>query len=167
MNTLKFYKILVVILVVLNIATLATIWLGRLREPRFPHRVIQGEPLLREMKLSPQQRTEFREQRQFHVQQLQEIQSHERELHERFFDLVFSEKPDSNRAKVMIDSILQLRKEMEMMTFRHFQTLKGLLNPQQMELFRKNFNRHFNEVMPPPEPVKDVPPPPPPPVKNK
>lgn len=163
MDKLKFYKILVIILVILNIGTLVTIWLGRMKEPRFPGRKMEGEPLLREMQLTPHQSKEFREQRRYHVSQLREMQSRERNQHERFFDLVFSDQQDSVQALLMIDSLLQIRKKMEMMTYRHFKDIQQMLDPKQKEIFRKNFNRHFNQVLPPPEPPKDIPAPPPPP----
>jgi Spy/CpxP family protein refolding chaperone len=142
-------------------------WLGPFRQHRNNNRENIGDNLLRELKLSPDQRQVFKDQRRRHVYQLRILQQKDRAIHARFFDMVFSQQKDSAKFSAMIDSLLLIRKEMELLTFNHFSTLQSMLNEEQKHLFRKNFRFTLEKVMPPPRPIRDIPePPPPPPPSN-
>jgi Spy/CpxP family protein refolding chaperone len=167
MNQLKTYKILVIILVIINLGSLAVLWSFWFRER--PERDKSGRPeeIFKALNLDKEQRDLLRAQRQEHIYRLRQLQAHDKKLHEEFFSGIFNEKPDSTTIERMLDSILNLRREMEMLTFNHFRDMHEALDPEQRQIFRKNFRKTLDRVMPPQRPAHRLPdPPPPPPADN-
>lgn len=167
MNQLKTYKILVIILVVINIGSIAILWSFWFQERPERERSGRPEEILKALKLDDEQRNLLRAQRQEHILRLRQLQSHDRKLHEEFFSGIFNEKPDSMTIERMLDSILTLRREMEILTFNHFRDMHEALDQHQRQIFRKNFRKTLDRVMPPQRPAHRIPdPPPPPPVDS-
>lgn len=151
MNQLKIYRILVVVLILLNAGTLAMMWWERSHhESRSRSGRGQQENLATALNLRPEQSEAFRLLRQQHMTELRRLQIQDRRLHDKFFDMIFLPVPDSSLLQRQLDSMLILRKEMEMVTFNHFRELKGLLDEEQSRVFRKNFRKMLDRVMPSP-----------------
>ena len=160
MNSIRFYKTVIIILVILNLGTLVFLWLGRPGMQSNQSRREPSEFLIRELRLTPGQKEQFGKLRHNHLEQLQLLRNEDRKLHDSFFDALFLPVPDTLKASFLADSLIMIRKEMEMLTFRHFLELQKFLNDHQKTRFRKVFRNALDQVMPPPPPV---PPPPPPP----
>jgi len=162
MNTARFYQIVILILVLLNLGTLAFLWFTRPESGRQQRHERPSNLLLRELQLTPPQQDQFGRLRQEHLFRLRQLQKRERNLHERFFSEVLRPEPDTIRMKSLIDSMATLRGRMEMMTFNHFRQLAGLLNTEQKEKFDQLFWQVLDRAMPPPVPAEPPAPPPPP-----
>lgn len=151
MNQLKIYRILVVVLILLNAGTLAMMWWERGRDGKRERSFRSPEDnLVTTLNLHPEQAEAFRMLRQKHLAELRRLQIQDRRMHERFFDMIFLPVPDSSLLHHQLDSMLILRKEIEMLTHNHFRELKGLLDEDQTRVFRKNFRKMLDRVMPPP-----------------
>ena len=163
MKDVKIYKVIIIVLVVLNLCTLAFIWFNRPGRDRPGRR--QGEAaffLIKELGLTVEQRKVFGQMRQEHRARLEMLSLHDTDLHNRFFDLLSQEKPDMAAVEALADSIAANRKKMEVLTFEHFSRVNGILNPEQKKKFSLIFKDVLKMVLPPPVPPP-VPPPPPPP----
>jgi hypothetical protein len=110
--------------------------------------------------LTPRQKEQFGNLRHNHLEQLQLLRNEDQKLHDSIFDALFLPVPDTLKANLLADSLMLIRKEVEMLTFRHFLELQKFLNDNQKTRFRKIFRNALDQVMPPPPPG----PPPPPPV---
>ncbi|MFY7901045.1 MAG: hypothetical protein ACOVNY_12735 [Chitinophagaceae bacterium] len=156
----KWWAIAVVVLIILNIATLATFWMIRSKE------MIQKENLLppkkdgaamyliEQLQFDSIQKKEFLFLKQTHQKGIRDTRNKLRHVKENFFDLLsdttISEKDIIERSS----EIASLEQEIEMLSFQHFQQVRKLCNAKQQE--------HFDAI------IKDVlkliaPPPPPPP----
>ena len=158
MNELRFYKGIIIILVVMNLGTLAFLWFGRPRPEPIRNRVPATEFLIHELTLSPIQQDKFGDLRDEQRQKLQLLQEQDRKLHNLFFDALFDPAPDTAAARGLADSIARTRQQMEMVTFEHFLKLRQLLTEEQKVKFHRVFRQALDQVLPPP-----LPPPPPPP----
>jgi len=167
MNHIRTYKIIIIILILLNAGTLSFLWIGRLRPFETESRGQSARFLIRELKLTPEQRDEFGRLREVHRGQLLELQEQDRILHDRFFEFVFIDQPDTAAMKALTDSVANLRKKMEILTYQHFRNLRRLLNKEQEDKFRAIFNQALEKTMPLPEVPGVPPPPPPPPARHK
>jgi protein CpxP len=167
MNNLKFYKIVIGILVVLNLATLTFLWLGGHCRENDPEKGRAGEFLIRELTLTSPQQDDFGRLRDRHQKSLLILQEQDRVLHDRFFETIFLPFPDTVEANMIADSIASLRRQMEMLTFEHFHQLRQLLTAEQTAKFQQIFQQALERVMPLPEPPPGPPPPPPPPPAGK
>jgi len=162
MNNSRFYKVVIVILVVLNIGTLTFLWFGHRRSGQDPERGQASKFLIRELQLTPGQQDEFGDLRDLHQKRLLELQERDRVLHDRFFEAIFLPVPDTLAATKIADSIADIRRQMEMLTFEHFNELRQLLTQKQIQKFHQIFRQALERVMPLPEPPSAPPPPPPP-----
>ena len=161
MNNTRFLKAVIIVLILLNFGTLAFMW--------FNHPV-SGQPdrpqfaagfLVKELELSGQQQKEYFLLRENHRNILRQLQEHDKTLHTRFFDQLFSEVPDLKRVGDLADSIAENRKKMEVLTYDHFMQVRQMLTPDQQKKFEKIFDEVLRMVLPPPPPPSPPPPPPP------
>ena len=170
MKNAKLYKIIIVLLVVLNLATLAFMWFNR------PGRERQGDKgqaasfLIRELGLNQEQQAQYQKLRQEHRAKLNVLNERDKVLHKHFFDLLVKESADSISLESMASAIAANRKEMELVTYEHFEQIKKILTPAQQQKFDSIFQDVLRMVLPipsppppPPPPAKLLPPPPPPP----
>jgi len=160
MKNAKVYKVIIVLLVVLNLATLAFMWYNR------PGRELNGDSrqpsnfLIRELGLSTEQQEEYQKLRQEHRAKLSELSARDRILHRRFFDLLLLESADSISIGAMAAAIAANRQEMELVTYKHFESVKHILNAMQQQKFDKIFQDVIRMVLPQPPPPPSPPPPP-------
>jgi Spy/CpxP family protein refolding chaperone len=120
--------------------------------------------LVKELGLTDIQQKEYALLRQEHHVKLEALNQHDKDLHNRFFDLASLEKHDTIAMDALSDSIAATRKKMEILTYDHFYRVMMILKPEQQQ----KFNLIFKDVLrmispPPPMPPANVPPPPPPP----
>jgi len=161
MNNTKFLKSVIIILILINLGTLAFIWFNYPSfKPTDQHQFASGF-LVKELELSkPQQENYFRL-RGNHRKMLIQLQEHDKALHNRFFDQLFSEIPDSKSVGDLADSIAENRRKMEVLTYDHFMQVREMLTPEQQKTFERIFDEVIRMVLPPP-PAPPLPPPPPP-----
>lgn len=168
MEKARFYKILIAILVLLNIGTLSFLWFGRSASQSENQQKESIEPFVRGLQLSQEQIVQFKLFRDDHLTQLYFLRMEDRRLHELFYDALFLPVPDTIKANRIADSLVMVRKKMELLTFSHFQQIQQILNDHQKIKFRTIFRGAVEQVMPPPPPPPPPPlPPPPPPSKGR
>ena len=163
MNTIRFYKAAIIILILLNLGTLTFLWISRPRPGQAAHRGRSEEFLIRELALTPKQQDEFGKLRDMHSEKLRMLQEQDRKLHDRFFDALFLPATDTLALDIISDSISDIRKQMELLTFEHFSQLRQVLTERQKVRFHQVFRQALERVMPMPLPPAPPPPPPPPP----
>ena len=76
MNNLKFYKIVIVILVILNLGTLSFLWIGHSRGGQVPKYGQAGEFLIRELELTSLQQDNFGQLRDSHQKRQSILATH-------------------------------------------------------------------------------------------
>ena len=162
MNNNRFFKGVILILVMVNCGTLAFLWFGRPRPEQIPVRGQAAEFLIHELELTPVQQDRFGKLREGHRDKLTILQEQDRKFHERFFETLFLTPTDTITASLLADSIAGVRRQMELLTFEHFSQLRQLLTEPQKMKFHQVFRQALDRVLPPP-PVPPTPPPPPPP----
>lgn len=169
MKNSRLYKIIIILLVALNLATLAFMWFNRPGRERPGDKAQAAAFLIRELDLNPAQQYQYQKLRQEHRAKLNVLNERDRVLHKRFFDLLSPETADSISMEAMATAIAANRKEMELVTYEHFDMIKKLLNPAQQMKFDSIFQDVLRMVLPmpspppPPPPPAALPPPPPPP----
>ena len=141
----------VIVLAVLNIGTLASLWLspqGKHNRPtkRTPRRVERF--LEDQLNLSQMQREQFKDLREYHFDSVGGIHlelQHRRNL---LFDKL--SQPDSEYVSQMAHSIGQQHADLELANFRHFQDLRNRLNDQQKPAFDQMVKRMLDRGNHPP-----------------
>lgn len=131
MDKLKLYKIVIVVLVVINLLTIGTIWLVKPKGHRpLPHeRPITF--LSSELGIRGANKETLDKMEAEHHRDKRELLGKNKELRERLFGLLRAPDVDSSTVNRYVDSILVNQKNIELMTFEHFRKVKQLCTPEQ------------------------------------
>jgi periplasmic protein CpxP/Spy len=158
MKNAKMYKAIIVLLVIMNLGTLAFMWFHRPGREGQVKQQAAAAVLIKELGLTDVQQKEYMQLRREHRDAIDKLSLHDKALHQRFFDLLLRDRPDSLSLVLLADSIAADRRQMEMVTYDHFSRVNNLLNPSQKEKFKIIFNDVLNIVLPPPPPPPGAPP---------
>jgi len=160
MNNTRILKIVIIVLILINLGTLAFMWFNRPGAGTSDRHPVAAGFLVKELELSGSQRKEYFQLRRDHRLTLNNLQEQDKALHNRFFEQLFSEAPDMKSVHDLADSIAENRRKMEMITYDHFRQVKQMLTPAQQKKFQKIFDQVIRMVLPPPPPPPSPPPPP-------
>ena len=161
MKNAKLYKLIIILLVVLNLATLAFMWFNRPGREREGNKDQAANFLIRELGMNQDQQAQYQRLRQEHRAKLNVLNERDKVLHKHFFDLLVKGSADSISLESMASAIAANRKEMELVTYEHFDLIKKILTPAQQQKFDSIFQDVLRMVLPMPSPPPPPPPPPP------
>lgn len=159
MENSRFLKIVIIVLLLVNISTLAYLWMGR------PHRMPPGGPppredafnyLRRTLNMDEQEVRQYEQLRDQHHEAIENIQRNARQLRERMFDMLNKPDADSLAVKAISDSIAATQQQIELITFNHFKQVRAILHPDQQKKFDEVIQQALRMMAPP-----QGPPPPP------
>ncbi|MEI6886400.1 MAG: hypothetical protein WCO02_18060 [Bacteroidota bacterium] len=159
MKNTTIYKVVIILLIALNLATLAFMWFNRPGRERQGAKDQAANFLIRELGMNQDQQAQYQKLRQEHRAKLNVLNERDKVLHKHFFDLLLQGTADSVSLEAMASAIAANRKEMELVTYEHFDLIKKILTPVQQQKFDSIFQDVLRMVLPPPS----LPPPPPPP----
>jgi hypothetical protein len=157
------YQVIIILLIVINLGSLAFIWFHYPEKEKPAYRPAAPGFLIKELNLSGPQKVEYFRLRRNHREILRNLERRDRMLHQRFFDCLLLDIPDTLRIHALADSIAANRRQMELVTYNHFLNITKMLSPEQQKRFDVIFHEVLRMVLPLPPPPPDVPPLPPPP----
>ena len=143
MRGTKFYKWIIVLLVVINIATLAFLWLGRPPHPPHPG----DEPqLANEIGLTGKDKKKVDElEKQHHIDK-RKLMKQDQELHMEIYDKIGSGE-DIEELQGILDSN---KAEIERMTFDFFDEVASFCNQEQLVFLKEHVSHRLIQMGPPP-----------------
>lgn len=133
----------VIILFVLNLMTLAYVLFGFQPMPPPPEETERRRPerkdemIFNKLKLDDSQKKAFEELKTEHRKQADLLQNASKKLHDEYFGILKTEPIDTVKANVLVQQIADNQKELDKITFKHFEKLRGILKNEQKELFSK------------------------------
>jgi Spy/CpxP family protein refolding chaperone len=136
MNQIKTFKILVVVLAIMNVSLLAVMWFHRPPMGEGPG----GSPrdrirfLMRELHFNENQREQFDVLFESHQQKMEKIKMRGKELHDLMFDELAITN-ESNKSDSLINLIGENRKSGEKELFKHLSEVRTLCNEKQKGKF--------------------------------
>jgi len=150
MGNLKFYKIAVAVLLVLNMGTLAFMWTNRPPPPgdRGPFMF-----LVKATGMDDAQQSAYRQLRDMHRSILQENRKQNSALHSQLFDLLPQFGESDPEVLRLIDLIASEKRQEELLTYAHFRRVRELCRPDQQVKFDAAIGEAL-ETMAPPRPPK-------------
>lgn len=151
----------IVVLVIVNISSLATVWFQQHRRPEPPPRDMPPPPganqfLKRELGLNDAQAEQFAKLQRQHFERARALQNAIGELKHELFGELSSPVPDTVKVERLADEIGARQSDLEKITFHHFLDLKNLCTVEQ----RKKLDVLFHELLRGMAPHHKPPPPP-------
>jgi len=157
MDNSKFLKIVIVVLLIINIGTLAFMWTNKpSKMPLPPHeRQDVFEFLTHELKFNDEQRNQYDQLRKEHHSEVEAIQKRGRSNHDHFFALLQNKSADSTLVSQLADSISINQKQIELVTFYHFQKVRAICNSEQQKKFDEVIGEALHKMFPKPPPHRN------------
>jgi protein CpxP len=151
MESNRFLKIVIIVLILLNIGTLAFLWVQKTGIHHPPHQGGPFEFLSHELGLSEQQREQYSHLRDEHHHAVEELQEKGREMRHHFFELLKQEN-NSTMVDQLAADIAGNQKQIELITFEHFQKVRSICTPEQQKKFDEVIQEALRMMAPkPPE----------------
>jgi Spy/CpxP family protein refolding chaperone len=149
MKTIKFYKILIVVLILVNLGTLFFFWSGH-KGPRHPGK----NDLVEMLDLTGNPKTKILELQDDHFKKKDALIKRSRNLHETLFQSFNDESKDSTDINRLIDKIVENQRETEQMTFDYFKVVNLLCTPDQQKKLQDLIHNVLRQAGGPPHPPK-------------
>ena len=168
MNNVKFLKAILLILLLVNIATLSFFWLTK--PPRPNEQGTSKDFLAKELSFNIEQQEQFEALQVAFQEQREALRKSNKDNHDAYFDLLQNPKVDSATVKKAADEIIKIKEKEELAIFYHFQKVRAICDVTQQKKFDKIIKEAAQMMGPrpqegqrPPAPRRegDVRPPPP------
>ncbi|MES2800380.1 MAG: hypothetical protein V4638_10230 [Bacteroidota bacterium] len=130
MKSIRFYKILVLILIVLNLSTVYFLYSGAKH-----HGPPDKNELINLLQLTGTKKITIVALQDQHFKKKHQLMQKSRNLHEELFQSF--NKTDTNTAHAIINNIVENQREIEQMTFDYFQEVNSLCTPSQQVKLQK------------------------------
>ena len=182
----RWLTVITLLLLTANIATLTILWVHHRGGDRGDNKLPPPPPgggqvfefITNELKLDSAQQAAFRKLRDEHQAGQKDIQDSIRKVKDAFFELLKQPNIDDAAVQAAAKKASETEQQLELLTFRHFQKLRAICNPEQQKKFDtiiQDVLRHMapprNRMGPPPgegpgrftppgRPPGDEPPPP-------
>jgi Spy/CpxP family protein refolding chaperone len=151
-DKVKVLTTLVVVLLLINITTLATIWKMRTPGGMEMHPPSPKEFIISKLNLDEEQQKVFEELRKEHFEQMRGLQEQIRAEKDAMYDLLKSSEPDTTQTYQHIAKIMQSEEQLERITFEHFRKVRAICNEEQQQHFDAIIDQIMRMVMRPPRP---------------
>lgn len=136
-SKVKALTILVVLLLLVNLVTLAGVWKYVLVKdhhgPPPPHS--PGAFLIEKLKLNEEQVHVFDGLREEHFSQMKLLQEHIRHEKEALYDVLQDPNEDSVKSTKHMQAIMRDEEQLERITFEHFKKVRAICDPEQQQHF--------------------------------
>jgi len=149
MKTIRFYKTLIVVLILVNLTTLFFLWNGP-RRPKHPER----NELVEMLDLTGNSKTKILVLQDDHFRKKDALIKRSRNLHESLFKSFNDPSKDSAEIKLLIDKIVENQRETEQMTFDYFKTVSSLCSTDQQKKLQELLHNVLSRAGGPPSPPK-------------
>lgn len=131
MNKEKFYISVIIALLVLNLGTLAYLFMqGRERPPHMEPK----DMIINRLELTPEQQDAFRKMREAHHRTMMDLQAQLGKAHHDLF-ATLTRQEDTAAVAGILEHINKLHSAQEEVTYNHFRQLRSILQPGQEERF--------------------------------
>jgi protein CpxP len=141
---------IIAILIALNAGLIAFMWLTR--HPGNHEGPTNTKFLITQLKLSKEQEAQYVQLQRNLADSLEPVHERERKIHDRFFEMMHADKPDSTLVANTIDTMGHIRSQIEYFTFVHFRQVRAICNAEQQKKFDNIIAEMMHRMGPPPPP---------------
>lgn len=159
MNNVKFLKSILLVLLLVNVATISFLWFTK--PPRPNPQGTAKDFLAKELSFSPKQLQQFEALQVAFQEQREALRHSNRDNHDVYFDLLQNPKVDSATVKKAADEIIKIKEKEELAIFYHFQKVRAICDATQKPKFDKIVKEAAKMMGPRPQEGQRPPPPPP------
>ncbi|RPI17179.1 MAG: periplasmic heavy metal sensor [Ignavibacteriae bacterium] len=140
----------VIILFVFNLLTLAYVMFGLKKDnPPFPPGPPPGLVVEDRLQLNPEQRLQFEELKNEHRKAMESLLNTSRDLHDSYLNELKKDDIDTIKRNDLLRQIGDNQKEIDKVTFTHFEKLRAICTPEQKKLYNLFIDELARTLRPP------------------
>lgn len=151
-NTNRWMTIVVLLLLAANITTLALLWTRGAApatgKPGPPQHGGPFEYLSRELSFDQQQREDYAVLRDEHRSKAREMEEDIRQAKDDYFALLKQPSVSDSALVPYLDKITSIERELDLLTFHHFQQVRKICTPQQQQRFDDIIQQALHSMRP-------------------
>jgi Spy/CpxP family protein refolding chaperone len=132
MENLKFYKIAIAVLLLLNVGTLVFLWSHR---PPSPEGRGPFQFLVNATGMDETQQTTYRTLRDAHRESMQAFRKQNSQIRGQMFELLKQHPANDPAVTQLLDSLAAVKREEEILTYEHFRQVRSICRPDQQMKF--------------------------------
>ncbi|MEO0039007.1 MAG: hypothetical protein RIQ59_2218 [Bacteroidota bacterium] len=159
MNNVKFLKSILLILLLVNVATIGFIWITK--PPRTSGNETAASFLSNELSFNAKQEEQFEDLQSSFLEKREDLRHENKENFDLYFELLQNPKVDSASVKKASKAIISIKEKEEIALFYHFQKVRALCNESQKQKFDEIIKEAARMMGPPSRGDRQGPPPPP------
>jgi Spy/CpxP family protein refolding chaperone len=152
MDQSKFLKTVIVVLLLINIGTLTFMWTDRSMHRGGPHPGDTAEFLTHELQFTKDQERQFDVLKKEHHRATETLRDESRLLHDHYFANLKTAVIDTVKVNELADSIVSIQKQIELVTFYHFQKVRAICTAEQQQKFDEVIDEAIRMLGPKPPP---------------
>jgi Spy/CpxP family protein refolding chaperone len=145
METTKFLKTIIFLLVLINLGTVLFLWINR-PQPKDNF----GGFFAKELNFTAQQKEQFEVLRDEHRTQRESLKEFNKLNHDAYFDLLKNPNIDYATVKKAAQEIAAIKEQEELLVFYHFKKVRAICNEDQKQKFDKIVNEASQMMAPRP-----------------
>ncbi len=151
MENLKFHKIAIAVLLLLNIATLTFLWTHRPPPPgsRGPFMF-----LVKATDMDDAQQAAYRQLRDAHRSKVEAFQKQNSQIRGQLIDLLAQKDENDPAVQQLVDSIGVVKRQEELLMFEHFRRVREICRPDQQVKFDAAIGEAIQSMAPPGRPPR-------------
>jgi Spy/CpxP family protein refolding chaperone len=146
MEKLKLYKIAIALLLALNLATLAFMWLNR---PPHPGQKGPYQFLVKATDMDESQQAAYTQLRDAHRSKMDELRAKNSHIRRKLFNLLAQKDQNDPEVLLLTDSIAVVKRQEELLTFEHFRRVREICRPEQQAKFDAAIGEAIQSMGPP------------------
>ncbi len=141
----------IIILIALNLGLVTFMWFTQ-HPPGNHEGPSTTKFLLKQLNFSKEQEEKYIQLQRNLGDSLEPVREEERRIHDRFFEMMHAENPDSVLVAATIDTMGHIRSQIEYLTFAHFRQVRAMCNTEQQKKFDAIISEAMRRMGPPPPP---------------
>ena len=138
---------IIVILIALNAGLVTFMWYTQRPRAEGP---TTTKFLIKQLNFTKAQEQQYLQLQRNLGDSLEPVRERERKIHDRFFEMMHAEKPDSVLVAATIDTMGHIRSQIEYFTFAHFRQVRAMCNAEQQKKFDAIIAELMHRMGPPP-----------------
>jgi protein CpxP len=135
MNNIKFLKSILLVLLLVNVATMSFLWFTKPPKPN-----LQGSAkgfFAHELAFSAKQEQQFEALQIAFEEQREDLRHEVKDKYDIYFDLLQNPKVDSLTVKKTVSEIIRIKEKEELALFYHFKKVRSICDASQKQKFDK------------------------------
>ena len=144
MNKIQFYKYSSIALLIINLAIISFFFFGRPKHKKHRPKKVRATEI---MNLDKGQNEKFFKLADTHMTEMKALEKSQRELLATYFENIMQRSDNTKNQDSLLQKVQIIEKEKVKSTYQHFEDIKSILRPEQLDDFKKFVEQALGRIL--------------------